>query len=558
MVYLTKFEFINNFAEAAIVLDSTGKVVFKNFRFIKIFGNIKNLERFANYFNFDICLLDTDNIQKANPISFAVSSKEIFYTLAVYQKSKELFQYFEISSFFYDGYKIILFNDVTALNNYDDLSIRFENLKKDYKKIQEENKDFLNFQQKAQNQAIKMALMHRVSNVIRESINISKIIGSALKELYNLFAAVKVYYARTEDKNYVIEHVYPQKYKTNLGCLVQLEKEATKEILSKNIRINPCIKEYLNSEYTYPAPVTRIIVPVYRMNESLGILMIYTAQKNAADLQNDVLQSIATQLATAIVQASLFEQITAKNNELQNTLTELKETQIQLINSEKMASLGQLIAGVAHEINTPLGSINSNNDILNKLIKRLDCNETVQAMLKINEIDKEAIKRISHIVQSLKKFVRLDESELQLADINKEIDLTLEIIKHETKNKIKITKNYSNLPQIKCYPNILNQVFMNLLVNACQSIETEGEIVITTDFSDGILTVKIKDNGSGIDESIKDKIFTAGTTTKKVGIGTGLGLAISQKIIQKHNGTISFTSKKNKGTEFIIKIPQMQ
>ena len=558
MVYLTKFEFINNFAEAAIVLDSTGKVVFKNFRFIKIFGNIKNLERFANYFNFDICLLDTDNIQKANPISFAVSSKEIFYTLAVYQKSKELFQYFEISSFFYDGYKIILFNDVTALNNYDDLSIRFENLKKDYKKIQEENKDFLNFQQKAQNQAIKMALMHRVSNVIRESINISKIIGSALKELYNLFAAVKVYYARTEDKNYVIEHVYPQKYKTNLGCLVQLEKEATKEILSKNIRINPCIKEYLNSEYTYPAPVTRIIVPVYRMNESRGILMIYTAQKNAADLQNDVLQSIATQLATAIVQASLFEQITAKNNELQNTLTELKETQIQLINSEKMASLGQLIAGVAHEINTPLGSINSNNDILNKLIKRLDCNETVQAMLKINEIDKEAIKRISHIVQSLKKFVRLDESELQLADINKEIDLTLEIIKHETKNKIKITKNYSNLPQIKCYPNILNQVFMNLLVNACQSIETEGEIVITTDFSDGILTVKIKDNGSGIDESIKDKIFTAGTTTKKVGIGTGLGLAISQKIIQKHNGTISFTSKKNKGTEFIIKIPQMQ
>lgn len=558
MVNLTKFEFINNFAEAAIVLDSTGKVVFKNFRFIKIFGNIKNLERFANYFNFDICLLDTDNIQKANPISFAVSSTENFYTSAVYQKSKELFQYFEISSFFYDGYKIILFNDVTALNNYDDLSIRFENLKKDYKKIQEENKDFLNFQQKAQNQAIKMALMHRVSNVIRESINISKIIGSALKELYNLFAAVKVYYARTEDKNYVIEHVYPQKYKTNLGCLVQLEKEATKEILSKNIRINPCIKEYLNSECTYPAPVTRIIVPVYRMNESLGILMIYTAQKNAADLQNDVLQSIATQLATAIVQASLFEQITAKNNELQNTLTELKETQIQLINSEKMASLGQLIAGVAHEINTPLGSINSNNDILNKLIKRLDCNETVQAMLKINEIDKEAIKRISHIVQSLKKFVRLDESELQLADINKEIDLTLEIIKHETKNKIKITKNYSNLPQIKCYPNILNQVFMNLLVNACQSIETEGEIVITTDFSDGILTVKIKDNGSGIDESIKDKIFTAGTTTKKVGIGTGLGLAISQKIIQKHNGTISFTSKKNKGTEFIIKIPQMQ
>ncbi len=558
MVNLAKFEFFNNFSAAVLVVDLSGKIVFRNFQFTKTFGNIKNLERFANYFNFDICLLDTDNIQKANPISFALSSAENFFATSVYQRTKELFQYFEISSFFYDENKVIILNDITAINNYNELSKRYENLKNDYGKILEENKDFSNFQQKAQNQAIKMALMHRVSNVIRESINISKIIGSALKELYNLFAAVKVYYAKTEDTNYVIEYVYPQKYRSCIGSVIELEKEATKEILSKNIRTNPCMKEFLNSENTYPMPVTRIIVPVYRLNESLGILIIYTAQKNAADLQNDVLQSIATQLATAIVQASLFEQITAKNEELQNTLTELKETQIQLINSEKMASLGQLVAGVAHEINTPLGSINSNNDILNKLIKRLDCVDIAETMLKINEIDKEAIKRISQIVQSLKKFVRLDESELQFADINKEIDLTLEIIKHETKNKIKIIKNYSNLPQIKCYPNILNQVFMNLLVNACQSIETEGEIVITTEFADGMLTVKIKDNGSGIDESIKDKIFTAGTTTKKVGIGTGLGLAISQKIIQKHNGTITFSSKKDKGTEFTIKIPQMQ
>ena len=558
MVSLNNFEFLNNFSDAAIAVDSTGRVLFKNYRFLKIFGNIKNLEKFSNYFNFDICLLDTDNIQNSNPISFALSANEDFFTLAVYQKAKEIFQYFEISSFFYKDDKIILFNDITAQKNCEELTNRYENLKNEYEKVIAENKNYVNFQQKAQNQAIKMALMHRVSNVIRESINISKIIGSALKELYNLFAAIKVYYARVDTKNYVIEHVYPAKYKTAAGSEINLEKEATKDILSKNIRINPCLKEYLNSEITYPKPVTRIIVPVYRLNEFLGILIIYTAQKNAADLQNDILQSIATQLATAIVQASLFEQISAKNEELQNTLTELKETQIQLINSEKMASLGQLVAGVAHEINTPLGSINSNNDILNKLLNRLDSNETIQTIRKIKEIDKEAIKRISQIVQSLKKFVRLDESELQFADINKELDLTLELIKHETKNRIKITKNYSDLPQIKCYPNILNQVFMNLLVNACQSIDKTGEIVITTNFSDGILTVKIKDNGTGIDESIKDKIFTAGTTTKKVGIGTGLGLAISQKIIQKHNGTITFTSKKNAGTEFIVKIPQMQ
>ena len=555
---VNKFNFLDNFTDAAIVIDDTGKILFKNYMFLKSFGNIKNLERFSYYFSFDICLLDTDNIQKANPIYFAVSSDENFFASCVYQKTKDMFQYFEISSFFYENSKVILFHDVTVAKNYTELKNSFEKLNKDYKVLADENKDFANFQQKAQNQAIKMALMHRVSNVIRESININKIISSALKELYNLFAAIKVYYTKIEDNKYIIEHVYPSKYKNCIETVIELEPEALRDILSKNIRINHCLKEYLNSKNTYPAPVTRIIVPVYRMNETLGLLIIYTAQKNTAELQNDVLQSIATQLATAIVQASLFEQITAKNEELQTTLTELKETQIQLINSEKMASLGQLVAGVAHEINTPLGSINSNNGILNKLIKRMPADKNLETMLKINEIDKEAIKRISQIVQSLKKFVRLDESELQFADINKEIDLTLEIIKHETKNKIKIIKNYSELPQIKCYPNILNQVFMNLLVNACQSIETDGEINITTEFSDGFLTVKIKDNGTGIDESIKDKIFTAGTTTKKIGIGTGLGLAISQKIIQKHNGTISFTSEKGKGTEFILKIPQMQ
>ena len=173
----------------------------------------------------------------------------------------------------------------------------------------------------------------------------------------------------------------------------------------------------------------------------------------------------------------------------------------------------------------------------------------------INKIDKEAIKRISNIVKSLKRFVRLDESDLQLADINKEIDLTLELIKHETKNRIQIVKNYGQLPEIKCYPNMLNQVFMNILINACQSIEKTGMITITTGFENNRLIVKIKDTGCGIDDSIKDKIFAAGTTTKKIGIGTGLGLAICQKIIEKHKGSISFTSQKNAGTEFKIEIP---
>ena len=220
-----------------------------------------------------------------------------------------------------------------------------------------------------------------------------------------------------------------------------------------------------------------------------------------------------------------------------------------------MASLGQLVAGVAHEINTPLASINSNNDILKTLISRLDINdEKIKTTIEnINSIDKEAIKRISQIVSSLKKFVRLDESELQEADINKEIDLTLELIKHETKKRIQIIKNYAQLPLIRCYPNMLNQVFMNILINACHSIKNNGTITITTAYCENNLTVSIKDTGEGINEEIKDKLFTAGTTTKKT--GTGLGLAISKKIIEKHNGQITFSSDKKTGTEFVISIP---
>ena len=133
--------------------------------------------------------------------------------------------------------------------------------------------------------------------------------------------------------------------------------------------------------------------------------------------------------------------------------------------------------------------------------------------------------------------------------------MTLELIRHETKNHKKKKKNYGEIPLIKCYPNMLNQVFMNLLINACHSIKNTGEITISTSFEDENLVVKIKDTGSGIDESIKDKLFNAGTTTKK--IGTGLGLAISKKIIEKHNGAITFTTGKNQGTEFTVKIPRL-
>lgn len=550
------FSLYNNFCTAILILDSKQRILFKNPAFVKTFGNVKNLEKFANYFSFDVCVLDSDKLLSSNPVNFAVYSKESFTAISSYQKTKEQL-IFQITSFNDKDNKVLIFKNITNDILYEETEKKYAFIRQQYLNLVEENKQYANLQAQAQTQTIKLALMHRVSNVIRESIDINKIINSTLKELFNLLGAIKVYYVQYKDKNFFINSVYPEKFESIIGEKVEFSSDTNRNIQAKKIKVNSCIKEYLNSEVTYPAPVNRIIVPVYRMHEILGLLMIYTGQKYFEDSQNDVMQSIATQLASAIVQASLFLEVKQKNLELENTLKELKETQLQLINSEKMASLGQLVAGVAHEINTPLGSINANNDILNKMISKLEQSTDNKMLLEniqnINKIDKEAIKRISGIVKSLKRFVRLDESDLQSADINNEIDLTLELIKHETKNKIEVVKNYGNIPQVKCYPNMLNQVFMNILVNACQSIKDKGTITISTELVDKMLVVKIKDTGSGIDDKIKDKMFSVGATTKK--IGTGLGLAISQKIVEKHKGKISFESEKGKGTEFKIEIP---
>lgn len=131
----------------------------------------------------------------------------------------------------------------------------------------------------------------------------------------------------------------------------------------------------------------------------------------------------------------------------------------------------------------------------------------------------------------------------------------MQLVNHELKNKVTVIKDYAELPMVNCYVNMLNQVFMNLIINACHSIKTTGKIFITTKVENDMLTVSVKDTGCGIPEKNKNKIFNVGFTTKGIGAGTGLGLAISQKIISKHKGTITFTSKEGEGTEFIVKIP---
>ncbi|MFC2163478.1 ATP-binding protein [Acidobacteriota bacterium] len=250
---------------------------------------------------------------------------------------------------------------------------------------------------------------------------------------------------------------------------------------------------------------------------------------------------------------------------------ELREAQAHLVQTEKMAALGQLVAGVAHEINTPLGSINSNTDILRRSIGKMK-NEVVkidpecatkhpnlEKMFKmigdLSEVNMMAGDRIKGIVASLKTFARLDQAEVVKADLHDCIDNTLILLDHEVKNRIDVVKYYGNIPEINCRASHLNQVFMNILLNAIQAVEETGTIQISTWLSEGQVWIKIKDTGTGIAPDNLDQIFDPGFTTKGVGVGTGLGLSICHQIIKEHQGQISVESEVGKGSAFMIALP---
>ena len=284
------------------------------------------------------------------------------------------------------------------------------------------------------------------------------------------------------------------------------------------------------------------------------------------------------------------------NHDLNHTLKNLKETQSQLVASEKMASLGQLTAGIAHEINNPINFVTSNVSPLtrdiNQLIEALDNIQSIGLSEKTKEekikeienykeeIDFDYLKteinhlisginegatRTAEIVKGLRFFSRLDEDDLKTTAINEGLDSTLIIMNSElSTNNIKVVKLYSNQSTAECYPGKLNQVFLIIISNAIYAIAKahgdsgEGEIVISTECRDGNIYISIKDNGVGMDSYVQNKIFEPFYTTKDVGEGTGLGLSIAFNIIKKHNGFIVVHSEPNEGTKMIVQIPITQ
>jgi signal transduction histidine kinase len=253
-------------------------------------------------------------------------------------------------------------------------------------------------------------------------------------------------------------------------------------------------------------------------------------------------------------------------------LKDREDAKEKLFQSEKMASLAMLVAGVAHEINTPIGSINSGNDLIRDSVKRLrectgalstvddagrldECYQLLEILEDIGRTNAIAIERITHVVRNLKNFARLDEAERKKVNIHDGLDSTLLLLRHQFRNRIQIAKQYSDVPEIECFPNALNQAFMNLIVNAAQAIGDKGTITIRTLHDDTAVRVVISDTGEGIAPECLPKIFDPGFTTKGVGVGSGLGLSICYKIIQQHQGAIEATSEVGQGSTFTITLP---
>ncbi|GEM_PF-4529852 len=340
--------------------------------------------------------------------------------------------------------------------------------------------------------------------------------------------------------------------------------------------------------------VSSIICMPMVMEEKLqGVIQITSRETDYFSQEKiSILSQVANELAVGIARQRLRDALEQKNRELVKKHKELENATMQLLQSEKMASIGQLAAGVAHEINNPMGFINSNLNVLDDYRKDLKkifhAYETLfsdisrinpkgpigQQLEQIQEArdemdfphlfddldalireSREGAERVKNIILNLKEFSHPSKGEPERADINSGLESTLNIVWNELKYKAEVKKEYGELPRIKCYPRELSQVFMNILINAAQAIENRGEIELRTWNENNHVCIRIQDTGCGMTQEQISKIFDPFYTTKEVGKGTGLGLSISYGIVKKHGGEIKVESEPGKGSAFTIMLP---
>ncbi|MBE9076952.1 GAF domain-containing sensor histidine kinase [Romeria aff. gracilis LEGE 07310] len=354
---------------------------------------------------------------------------------------------------------------------------------------------------------------------------------------------------------------------------------------------------YIKSLESYRAQAYAIFA-IYCNQKLWGLLAAFQnsgpRQWQAEEI--DLLTQVGTQLGIALQQAELLQQTQTQAAKLQTALNDLRKTQSQLIHGEKMAGLGQLVAGIAHEINNPVSFIRGNvphahaqmQDLiglirlyqqklpqadaeLQQYIADIELDYLVDDLPRLMASMESGAERIQAIVESLRNFSRLDEVGVKTVDLHEGIDSTLMILTHRLnrqphRSEIKVVKQYGKLPAVGCYVGELNQVFMNLLTNAIDAIDQRAEPdrapqiqVQTEQLANGDIRIAIADSGPGIPVEIQPRIFDPFFTSKPVGQGTGLGLSISYQIItERHGGSLTCQSTPGQGTEFVIQIPPRQ
>lgn len=469
------------------------------------------------------------------------------------------------------------------------------------------------------------ALLNRLSNQIRASLDLNYIVETAVQEIRNLFQIDRCAFFWYRQDAYVPywERVYEAK-SSFLPCLLndqeatnaEIELIAAKTLNREIIRINDVetVSDGTAQQFLQDFGFTAFMsLPVHTQSGEIGTFSCGSCSgfRPWLDSEVELLQAVTVQLAIAIDQAKLYTQsrIAAqtaqdKAQQLEAALLELQQTQAQLIQTEKMSSLGQLVAGIAHEINNPVNFIYGNityareytKDLLHlvDLYQQNYCPPTPEIHQQVYAIDLDFLKqdlpkildsmnmgaeRIRQIVLSLRNFSRLDEDGTKPVDIHEGIDNTLLLLQNRLKAKsghseIQVIRDYGNLPPVMCHAGHMNQVFMNLLTNAIDALE-EGvgngewgvgeealptpQIRIRTLIQEGHVIIGIADNGLGMTEEVRKRVFDPFFTTKPVGKGTGMGLSISyQIVVKKHGGQIQCISAPGEGAEFAIVIPFKQ